>query len=189
MAYKIVRKDTYLCDSASDLVNIKEKDMGASCYVLDEGAEYRLLSTGEWVKQSTVAGSSDGEVDLTGYATEAYVDKAISAIDIPSVEGLATADNVKTALNTAKEYTDAKAREVSGKIPSLDGYAMTAEVEAIKSNPVFKMFSADNVNNANLEQYGIYIKNTDNKTLTEAMKEKGMGFYNFFLQKGCDDLP
>lgn len=182
MSFKKVRYLNYIADNASDLALIPEAEIGTACYVIEEAAEYRLTSKGRWVKQIPPSAGANGstDIDLSGYATEDYVNNAIAGIEHPTVD---------LSSYATKEYTDAKAREVSNKIPSLDGYAMTVEVEAIKSNPVFKMFSAENVNNANLEQYGIYIKNTDNKTLVEAMKEKGLGFYNFFLQKGCDDLP
>lgn len=43
------------------------------------------------------------EVDLTGYATEKYVDDAVKAIDIPEVDltGYATEDYVETAISNA----------------------------------------------------------------------------------------
>lgn len=84
MAYKFIRRDTYLADSASDLQAIPEKDMGSTCYVLDEATEYRLMSTGEWVKQ-TVASSSIGTPD-GNYATKEDIENAIAAIEHPTVD-------------------------------------------------------------------------------------------------------
>ena len=51
MAFKKIRNDGYIADTKEDLKLIREKDMGAEAYVIKEAAEYKLMSTGEWVKQ------------------------------------------------------------------------------------------------------------------------------------------
>lgn len=203
MAYKLIRKDTYICDNASDLSSIPEKDIGSSCYVINESIEYRLNSVGEWIKQTPGgnSSSSDNNIDLSDYAKTADLDTAISGLKADMVSRSDLEANGNQSVATANTYTDTKIAEVEGKIPdisnfatkneipSLDGYAMEVEVEALKANPVFKLFSADNVQNSAHEQYGIYIKASDNKTLVEAMKEKGLGMYNFFIEKGSPDMP
>lgn len=238
MAYKKITNNNYVVDSAADLKKICKLDMNASCYVIEEACEYRLKSTGEWIKQVTAAvSSSSNDVDLSNYATKNFVEEAVATIDLSgyaktidvesAVSGL-KADIVSKAdqsVATAKAYTNTKITEVESKIPdvssfatkdeipsveglaktvdipdvsgfatkeeipSLEGYAMEIEVEALKANPIFKIFSANNVANAAHEQYGIYIKASDNKTLTEAMKEKGLGMYNFWIEKGSPDMP
>lgn len=127
----------YFADTKEDLAAIKD-EIGAKALVIKDNARYQLMSTGEWVKQVPAAAPSTGEVDLTGYATEAYVDE---------------------------------------------------KVENVLDNPVFDIFGADNVNNPKLERYGIYVKAADNKSIVEVMQEKGLGFWNFFVQKGSKDMP
>lgn len=166
MAYKLIRKDCWIADSVSDLENVPEKDMGASCYVINGAAEYKLTSNGIWVKQTLP--TSGEAADLTGYATEEYVNDAIANIEhpIPDLSDYATKDE----------------------IPNLDGYAMTVEVEAIKANPVLKAF--DFTRNASREDgQAIYLAADDPQTLQEALQEKGLGLYNIWISKGRSDLP
>jgi hypothetical protein len=53
------------------LKNIKEKKMGVECFVIKEACEYKLMSTGEWIKQvpkgSTVSSDGNGNIDKTQY--------------------------------------------------------------------------------------------------------------------------
>ena len=52
MAYEKIRAFQYIADTLEDLKNIKNEKMGTECYVIKESAEYMLMSTGEWVKQT-----------------------------------------------------------------------------------------------------------------------------------------
>lgn len=170
MAYKKIRNDVYAADSYSDLARIPERDINSVCYVIDEACEYRLKSTGEWVNQN-ISATSSGNVDLTGYATEEYVD-----------------NKTNSNLSTAKQYADAKAREVSNKIPSVTGLATEAAVEEVASNPVLKAF--DFTRNPSKEDgQAVYLTANDVTTLAQAMQEKGLGLYNIWLSKGRSDLP
>lgn len=69
-----------------------------------------------WINpEGEASGNTGGDVDLTGYATEEYVDNAIANIpapdltdyalksEIPSVEGLASEEYVTNAISTALE--------------------------------------------------------------------------------------
>jgi hypothetical protein len=62
---------------------------------LDSNGNNQILATRTWVLEQTP------EVDLTGLATEDYVDTAIDNIEIPEVDltGLATEDYVDTAIS------------------------------------------------------------------------------------------
>lgn len=151
MAYKRISAMYFMADNKQDLKNLPEARMGAECFVIEEACEYKCTSEGKWVKQSAPSASTSGSVDLTGYATEEYVDNAIEQIDIPSVEGLASetyVDEAITAVNPVKDvYGDAHA-------------------------------------------FGLMVDSTDNKTLIEAMLEKGkVGMYNFHVEKGSPGLP
>lgn len=58
----------YLADTEKDLKNIKA-EMGCECFVIKEACEYKILSTGEWIKQEKPIGFIDGDdIDLTDYA-------------------------------------------------------------------------------------------------------------------------
>lgn len=182
MAYKLIRKDNYIADSVSDLAAIPEKDMGSYCYVIENANEYRLTSKGEWVRQTAVAAEGESSSDLTNFATKEEVtalkDSMISQDDLTA--------NGKQSVATAKEYTDAKAREVSNKIPSISGLATTAALEEVASNPILKMFDMSR-NSTNV--YGVWMWAEDSKSIAEAMREKGIGFYTLWVQKGHADLP
>lgn len=95
----------YIADTKDDLVEIKDPNcsMGSTCFVIDEACKYMKNSKGEWIKQAASApstGSSSASPDLSLYAKISYVDDKISAIEIPSVEGLAS----EKALNDYKAY-------------------------------------------------------------------------------------
>lgn len=106
MAYKRISAVYFLADSKNDLKNIPTPKMGAECFVIKDACEYKVTSTGEWVKQSIATSSSGESVDLTGYATEEYVEEAIASIAIPSLEGLATEEFVNQAIIDATHVED-----------------------------------------------------------------------------------
>lgn len=190
MAYKFIRRDTYIADSVSDLSAIPEKDMGSTCYVIDEAADYCLMSTGKWVKQ-TAAGSSDGTQNGTNYATEEYVDNALANLEIPSTVGFATEDYVNNAIPDVSDFAtkeEIPSLEGYAKESDLDAYAMTVELEAVKANPVLKAF--DFTRNPSREDgQAIYLTADDPQTLQEALQEKGVGLFNIWVAKTRADLP
>lgn len=176
--FKRLGKDAYICDTVEDLKTISETELGAECYVIKNSAQYRLMSNGEWVKQVPAeSGSAEvPEVDLTDYATKEYTQQKADAVAL-----------------TAKNYTDEKVGSI--KIPSisnfvkkdeLQGYATEVELELVKSNPIFKMFDTETYT---VSQYTFFLKAEEGKTLADAMKEKGLGFYTFWMEKGHTDLP
>lgn len=174
--FKRLGTDAYLCDSKDDLATLPERDMGAEAYVIENSSTYRLTSKGEWVRQGAAANGVGAEVDLTGYATEDYVNNKSDEI-----------------LTDSKKYTDDKIGKI--KIPStsnfakkedLQNYATDVELELVKSNPIFKMF---NPSLGGGGQYALYLTAAENKTLADAMKEQQLGMYTFWMQKGHTDLP
>lgn len=182
MSFKLIRKDYWIADSVSDLDNVPEKDMGASCYIINGAAEYKLTSDGNWVKQvpPTSGATEGGNVDLTGYATETYVDDAIANIEYPvtDLSNYATVDQIPDVSGFAKIED----------IPNLDGYAMTVEVEAVKANPMLKAFDLTR-NPLREDGQAIFLAADDPQTLQEVLQEKGLGVYNVWVQKGHVDLP
>lgn len=144
---------SYICDTLEDLKTLPMLNMGSTCYVISNASKYMINSKGEWVVQSSSkpASSGNSSVDLTGYATENYVDNAIAAIEIPSVEGLASEEYVTAAI--------------------------------AESNPVKDVYG-------DAHAFGLMVKTSDNKTLIQAMLEKGkVGIYNFHIEKGCPGQP
>lgn len=183
MAYKRISAVYFLADSKEDLKDIPTPKMGAECFVIKDACEYKATSSGEWVKQSVASTSSSGEsVDLTGYATEDYVDSAVGAIVVPSIEGLAT-----------ETYVDNAVASIS--VPSVEGLASEAYVDdavaAINDVPVMKMFDEDPaIMESNPgSKFGIALNNGDTRTLPEAMLAKGVGLYNFWIHKSNESLP
>lgn len=159
----------FYADTKEDLAFITG-EIGTEAIVIKESARYCLMSTGEWVKQIAPGATGSSEVDLTGYATEVYAQ-----------------NRANEALAASKEYTNKEIEKIE--IPSVEGLVKSEEVEKLASDPVFKIFGATNLQNANHEQYGIYVRSSDNKSLTTAMVEAGMGMYNFWIQDGSPDMP
>ena len=165
MAFEKVRAFQYICDTKEDLKNIKEKKMGVECFVIKEACEYKLMSDGEWIKQIPVGAGAggNGEIDLSDYATEQYVDNAIANIVFPETDltGLATEDFVKneiasiqfpetdlTGLATETYVGEKIAEAVNAiEIPSVEGLASETYVDEhlaeLAAHPVFKTFSSE----------------------------------------------
>lgn len=147
---------SYICDTFADLKDIKDPNcsMGSTCFVIDEAVKYMINSKGEWIKQVAAAGSSgsgSSAPDLSSYATISYVDSEIDAIEIPSVEGLAS-----------ESYVDEAVAAVN---PVKDGYG-------------------------DAHAFGLMVDSTENRTLIDAMLEKGkVGMYNFHVEKGSPGQP
>ena len=147
---------SYICDTFADLKDIKDPNcsMGSTCFVIDEAVKYMINSKGEWIKQVAAAGSSgsgSSAPDLSSYATISYVDSEINAIEIPSVEGLAS-----------ESYVDEAVAAVN---PVKDGYG-------------------------DAHAFGLMVDSTENRTLIDAMLEKGkVGMYNFHVEKGSPGQP
>ena len=86
---------SYIADTKTDLEDLKVLNlgMGSTCFIIDEASKYMINSKGEWINQTAAAGSSgsgSSAPDLSSYATISYVDSEIDAIEIPSIEGLAS---------------------------------------------------------------------------------------------------
>ena len=208
MAFEKLNGLYYLADTKEDLKDIFKYNsiMGLECYVIKEACEYKLMSTGEWIKQTQQTAAvvpEGGNVDLSGYATETYVDDKIAEIKVPSVEGLASEEFVSNkiaeikvpsieGLATEKFVKDEVAKI---EIPSIEGLAseefVNEALELIKSVPVMKMFAedADIMASNPGSQFGIALNKGDNRTLPEAMLEKGIGLYNFWIHKSNSSLP
>ena len=186
MAIKKIRNDYYLIDTKEDLNSLRENDMGAQVYVIKEAAEYQLMSTGEWVKQTpTVSGSTGGaEIDTSMFATKDELENAVNGIVVPSVEGLASVEFVEEAIASIEHPTT-----------DLTGLASEAYVDeavaTINTAPAMKMFAEDAEIMASNpgSQFGIALNNGDTRTLPEAMLEKGVGMYNFWIHKSNQSLP
>ena len=189
MAFEKIRPYQYICDTKNDLKNIPEKKMGVECFVIKEACEYKLLSDGEWIKQVAAnAGGAGGDIDLSDYATEQYVDNAIANIVIPETDltGLATEDYVSRKITEAVNTIE---------IPSIEGLAtedqLKEAIALINDNPIMNMFDEDPEIMASNpgSKFGIALNSGDARTLPEAMLEKGVGMYNFWIHKSNTSLP
>ena len=152
----------FLADTKEDLKEISA-EMGVECFVIKEACEYKTMSNGEWVKQAQATGTT-GEVDLTGYATEEYVDEKVANIEIPEVD--------------LEPY--AKKEE----IPSVEGLASEKYVD-----DAIKIATHMDKDYGEAHMFGLMVDSTGGKTLIEAMYEKGKGMYNFHVEKGSPGLP
>lgn len=100
--------------------------------------------------------------DMAGYATKDFVLEEISKIEIPSIEGLAS-----------------------------EIYVNEAIAKLVAEEPVMKMFDEDPEIMASNpgSKFGIALNKGDTRTLPEAMLEKGVGLYNFWVHKSNTSLP
>lgn len=160
--FKRISAVYFMADSKEDLKNIIAPKMGAECFVIEDACEYKATSTGKWVKQAKE--SAGGDVDLSDYATEEYVDKAVESIDFSSY---------------AKKEN----------IPSVEGLVSEDEFNEVATNPILKAF--DFTRNPSREDgQSIYLDADNPQTLQEALRKKGLGLYNVWISKGrSQDLP
>ena len=210
MAFEKVRAFQYIADTKEDLKKIPEKKMGVECFVIKEACEYKLMSDGEWIKQIPVGAGAGGggDIDLSDYATEQYVDIAISNIVFPETDltGYATEEFVKaeiagikfpetdlTGLATETYVGEKIAEAVSAiEIPSVEGLASETYVDEhlaeLATHPIFKTFASEDAP-ATGHLFGIYLEAKENKTLIKKMMETGLGIYNFWVGKGAPGQP
>ena len=142
MAFEKIRPYQYIADTKEDLKNIKEKKIGVECFVIKEACEYKLMSTGEWIKQvskgSTVSSDGNGNIDLSDYATEEYVDNAIANIKFPETD---LSEYVKrTELNEFVKTSDLIEYAKLTDIPSTDDF-VTQEIVNQKIDQKIETFS------------------------------------------------
>lgn len=103
---------SYICDTFADLKEIKDPNcsMGSTCFVIDEAIKYMINSKGEWIKQAPTitesSGSGSNTPNLSSYATISYVNEKIDAIEIPSVENLASESYVDEAIAAINPIKD-----------------------------------------------------------------------------------
>ena len=97
-----------------------------------------------WVTAEITKAATSGKVDLTGYATETYVDEKVAEIEIPSLDGYAKTEDIPSLDGYAKTsdipsldgyatetFVCEKIAEIE--IPSLDGYAKTSDIPSLDS--------------------------------------------------------
>lgn len=179
MALKRISAVYYLADTAKDLESITNLQMGSECFVIEEACEYKITSEGKWVNQSksssgsTESGITKEEMEsaIEGLASEEFVENAIANIEIPSIDGLATKEEVMEAV-------------ASVEVPSVEGLASESYVdEAIKNASMFEDVYGEE------HMFGLMVNARDNISLIDAIKDKGHGFYNFWIEKGSIGQP
>lgn len=183
MALKRISAVYYLADTAKDLESITNLQMGSECFVIEEACEYKITSEGKWVNQSkSSSDSSSGSTEsgitkeemesaIEGLASEEFVENAIANIEIPSIDGLATKEEVMEAV-------------ASVEVPSVEGLASESYVdEAIKNASMFEDVYGEE------HMFGLMVNARDNISLIDAIKDKGHGFYNFWIEKGSIGQP
>lgn len=188
MAFKKIKNHDYIADTKKDLRAIETVEMGARCYVIKEAGLYEQLSTGEWIRQAgsnysnhlefdpyagITTSSGEGEnVDLTGYATEDYVNQKVDEID----------------LSKYAEATEVERQIAAIEIPSIEDLAKKEQVEKIANNPILKAFDVERYL-LHTDGQAIYLTADDSTTLVEVLQDKGLGLYNIWMGKGRSDLP
>lgn len=106
----------------------------------------------------------NGDIDLTGYATEAYVDAAVASVDV-DLTGYATQTYVNNRITETRTYVDNKVAnveatvdlsdyytksEVDAKIPDVSGYATDDDVAVAVSGLATEVFVSAKIAEAQL---------------------------------------
>ena len=148
MAHKRISSLYFMADSKDDLTHLLESQMGTTCFVIEDACEYKRTSDGRWIPQmaSSIATTpgAGGNVDLTGYATEGYVDTKIANLVGSAPENLNTLHEIAIAfkenddiLDTLNEAIGEKANR--SEIPDVSifqekgDYALKSEIPSIAS--------------------------------------------------------
>ena len=109
----------YLCDTKEDLALLLPRpSFGDTCWVIEEAAEYIYNSKGQWLPMSNASAGAETKVDLTGYATEDYVQEQIQNIEHPVVEVPSKLSELENDANYAQQgYVDAKVADLVNSAP------------------------------------------------------------------------
>lgn len=110
MAHKRISSMYFMVDSKDDLTYLPESQMGTTCFVIEDACEYKCTSDGRWIQQiassaATTPGAGEN-VDLTGYATEGYVDTKIANLVGSAPENLNTLHEIAVAFKENGDVLD-----------------------------------------------------------------------------------
>ena len=118
MKFDAIPEAKYLCDTIEDLSTLLPRpSYGDTCWVISEAREYICNSKGEWLPKEK-ASKTTANVDLTGYATEDYVQEQIQNIEHPIVEVPSKLSELENDANYAQQaYVDAKVADLVNSAP------------------------------------------------------------------------
>ena len=124
MAHKRISSLYFMADSKDDLTHLLESQMGTTCFVIEDACEYKRTSDGRWIPQtaSSIATTPEtgGDVDLTGYATEEYVNTKVAELVDNAPETLNTLKEVADALNENASTAEALNQAIGNKVDKTD---------------------------------------------------------------------
>lgn len=124
MAHKRISLLYFMADSKDDLTHLPESQMGTTCFVIEDACEYKRTSDGRWIPQtaSSIATTpgAGGNVDLTGYATEEYVNTKVAELVDNAPETLNTLKEVADALNENASTAEALNQAIGNKVDKTD---------------------------------------------------------------------
>lgn len=170
MAFKRINSTYFMADTAEDLNNLPEVEMGTECYVIAEAIEYRVSSDGEWFKQvqggaTAPEGGEEESIDLSNYVTREELDSALAGLEDEPVDlsGYATKEEL-TNYVSKEEMSETKAETMFGETE-----------ENMASNPG--------------SAFGIAVNSGETEGIVEKMFAKGIGLYTFWISKDNADLP
>lgn len=108
----------YLCDTIEDLNSLLPRpSYGDTCWIISEACEYIHNSKGEWLPKEKVSNTTT-KVDLTGYATEDFVQEQIQNIQHPVVEVPSKLSELENDANYVQQaYVDNKVADLVNSAP------------------------------------------------------------------------
>ena len=118
MKFDAIPEAKYLCDTIEDLsILLPRPSYGDTCWVISEACEYICNSKGEWLPKEK-ASKTTANVDLTGYATEDFVQEQIQNIEHPVVEVPSKLSELENDVNYAQQaYVDTKVADLVNSAP------------------------------------------------------------------------
>ena len=148
----------YLCDTLEDLKDIpKSCGIGSKCTVLETQQQYILNSKRQWVVDTTASSGEGTAVDLTGYATEDFVNNAIKNIQHPTVDlngYIKTTDVEKMFVAFKNQYRPIKYEITSAPKGTLIDYREKEIRVMCPANTVFEKQNVGPTGNANMYYMG-----------------------------------
>ena len=116
----------------ADTKDIRTLLAGKADAAHEHAPESIKFSDGKTLVEKLVEIQTEGQVDLSGYATEAYVQQQLEALIGGAPEALNTLKELSTALGDDANFASTMVQELAGKVDKVEGQRLITQEEAAK---------------------------------------------------------
>ena len=129
-------------------INADTKDIrvllaGKADVAHEHAPESIKFSDGKTLVEKLAEIQTGGQVDLSGYATEAYVQQQLEALIGGAPEALNTLKELSTALGDDANFASTMVQELAGKVDKVEGQRLITQEEAAKLEGLANYDDAD----------------------------------------------